>query len=109
MSESVSQNFNHLKIHTQYSICEGAARIDDLKEYSKKKKLNSWFKVAISEGRNREIKRMWDTIGYKVNRLMRVSYGPIVLPRALKKGKYSHLSLRNIQDLYDYINTLGES
>ena len=41
MSESHSQNFNHLKIHTQYSICEGAARIDDLQEYSKKNKLKS--------------------------------------------------------------------
>ncbi len=39
MSESLSQNFNHLKIHTQYSICEGAARIDDLQEYSKKNKI----------------------------------------------------------------------
>ena len=39
MSESVSHNFNHLKIHTQYSICEGAARIDDLQEYSKKNKI----------------------------------------------------------------------
>ena len=41
MSESQSQNFNHLKIHTQYSICEGAARIDDLQEYSKKNKIKS--------------------------------------------------------------------
>ncbi len=41
MSESHSQNFNHLKIHTQYSICEGAARIDDLQEYSKKNKIIS--------------------------------------------------------------------
>ena len=41
MSESHSQNFNHLKIHTQYSICEGAARIDDLQEYSKKNKIKS--------------------------------------------------------------------
>ncbi len=41
MSESHSQNFNHLKIHTQYSICEGAARIDDLQEYSKKNKIQS--------------------------------------------------------------------
>ncbi len=41
MSESVSQNFNHLKIHTQYSICEGAARIDDLQEHSKKNKIKS--------------------------------------------------------------------
>ncbi len=41
MPESNSQNFNHLKIHTQYSICEGAARIDDLQEYSKKSKIKS--------------------------------------------------------------------
>ncbi len=41
MSESHSQNFNHLKIHTQYSICEGAARIDDLQEYSKQNKIKS--------------------------------------------------------------------
>ncbi len=41
MHESQSQKFNHLKIHTQYSICEGAARIDDLQEYSKKNKIKS--------------------------------------------------------------------
>ena len=41
MSESVIQNFHHLKVHTQYSICEGAAKIDDLQEYSKKNKLKS--------------------------------------------------------------------
>ncbi len=41
MPESQSQNFNHLKIHTQYSICEGAAKIDDLQDYSKNTKLKS--------------------------------------------------------------------
>ena len=41
MSESVSQNFNHLKIHTQYSICEGAIKIDDLAEYCKLKKIKA--------------------------------------------------------------------
>ena len=41
MAESSSQNFNHLKIHTQYSICEGAIKIDDLQEYSKNNKIRS--------------------------------------------------------------------
>ena len=41
MSESSKHNFNHLKIHTQYSICEGALKIDDLKEFSKSNKIKS--------------------------------------------------------------------
>ena len=40
MPESINKSFNHLKIHTQYSICEGATKIDQLKEYCKLKKLN---------------------------------------------------------------------
>ena len=87
---------------------DGMAKFHSINQISKKNKANSWYKVAISEGRNHEIKRMWDTIGYKVNRLMRVSYGPIVLPRALKKGKYSHISIQSVRDLYDYVDALGE-
>ena len=41
MSESSIQNYNHLKIHTQYSICEGAIKIDDLKDFSKTNKIKS--------------------------------------------------------------------
>ena len=41
MAESLPQNFNHLKIHTQYSICEGAIKIDDLQEISKTNKIKS--------------------------------------------------------------------
>ncbi len=41
MAESLPKNFNHLKIHTQYSICEGAIKIDDLQEYSKSNKIKS--------------------------------------------------------------------
>ena len=41
MPESTAQNFNHLKIHSQYSICEGAVKIDDLQDFSKSKKIKS--------------------------------------------------------------------
>ena len=41
MAESQILNFNHLKIHSQFSICEGAIKIDDLKEISKEKKIRS--------------------------------------------------------------------
>ena len=42
MAESQFQNFNHLKIHSQYSICEGAVKIDDLKDFSKDEKIKSF-------------------------------------------------------------------
>ncbi len=41
MPESKNQNFNHLKIHSQFSICEGAIKIDDLKEFSKENKIRA--------------------------------------------------------------------
>ena len=41
MPESSNQNFNHLKIHSQYSICEGAIKIDDLQDFSKSNKIKS--------------------------------------------------------------------
>ena len=41
MDESPIQNFNHLKVHTQYSICEGAIKIDDLQDFSKSNKIQS--------------------------------------------------------------------
>ncbi len=49
MSESLNENFNHLKVHTQYSICEGAAKIDDLQEYCKSNKIKS---LGISDTSN---------------------------------------------------------
>ena len=47
MSETNSHNFNHLKIHSQYSICEGAVKIDDLNELSKKINLNQSVCVTL--------------------------------------------------------------
>ena len=49
MAEIKNQNFNHLKIHSQYSICEGAIKINDLKDFCKEKKIQS---VVISDTSN---------------------------------------------------------
>ena len=47
MQESNSENFNHLKIHSQFSICEGAIKIDDLKSISKDKKLKALITIVV--------------------------------------------------------------
>jgi 23S rRNA pseudouridine2605 synthase len=60
---------------------------------------NCWYRVTISEGRNREVRRMLESVGHAVSRLIRIRYGAMLLPRGLKRGAWLELDEGDIRAL----------
>jgi 23S rRNA pseudouridine2605 synthase len=60
---------------------------------------NGWYTVALMEGRNREVRRLWESQGVEVNRLKRVRFGPIFMPSYVRMGQWIELDDRALSDL----------
>jgi 23S rRNA pseudouridine2605 synthase len=61
--------------------------------------LNHWYKVTLKEGRNRIVRRMWESQDVTVSRLMRVSYAEVTLPRSLPRGRWEYLDKEDVKQL----------
>ncbi|TCK17819.1 ribosomal large subunit pseudouridine synthase B [Thiogranum longum] len=79
---------------------EGVARFAAIEE-SGGSGANRWFHVILKEGRNREVRRLWESQGVKVSRLTRVRYGPVILERKLRQGKSRPLLADEMKALYE--------
>lgn len=64
---------------------------------------NHWYHVVLAEGRNREVRRLWESQGVRISRLIRVRYGNISLPRYLRSGYHEELEVRAIRKLYESV------
>lgn len=77
---------------------DGMARFTDISEAGGKG-INQWFHVTLMEGRNREVRRLWESQGVRVSRLKRVRYGPVFLPSRLTMGKWEELDQKAVDAL----------
>ncbi|MFL6657696.1 MAG: 23S rRNA pseudouridine(2605) synthase RluB [Massilia sp.] len=61
--------------------------------------INKWYRVVIGEGRNREVRRMFEAVGLTVSRLIRTRYGAMTLPSGLKRGRWDEMEENTVRDL----------
>ena len=62
---------------------------------------NHWYRVVLHEGRNREVRRLWESQGLVVSRLSRIRFGPISLSKQLRRGRWMELSGSEMTALYN--------
>lgn len=67
-------------------------------------RLNNWFQVTLGSGKNREVRSLWESQGFEVSRLKRISYGPVILPSFVRPGNYSYLSEKEVAQLANLVN-----
>ena len=67
-------------------------------------RLNNWFQVTLGSGKNREVRSLWESQGFEVSRLKRISYGPVILPSFVRPGNYTYLSEKDVAQLANLVN-----
>ena len=78
---------------------DGPAHFDDILDSGGSGR-NHWYHVVLKEGRNREVRRLWEAVGVEVSRLVRVRYEEFTLPKWLKPGKYRVLDETVVERAY---------
>ncbi|ELY5788437.1 23S rRNA pseudouridine(2605) synthase RluB [Cronobacter turicensis] len=71
--------------------------------------INQWYNVTLTEGRNREVRRLWEAVGVQVSRLIRVRYGDIPLPKGLPRGGWTELDLAQTNYLRELVGLPPET
>ncbi len=88
------------QLRTGVELEDGVAHFSDIVE-SGGAGVNHWYHVVLQEGRNREVRRMWEAVGLTVSRLMRVRYGTIFLDKRVRAGKSRELERDEVRQLQE--------
>jgi 23S rRNA pseudouridine2605 synthase len=87
------------RLLTGIELEDGLAALERIDGQAGDSSANRWYRVALREGRNREVRRLFEAIGMRVNRLIRTGYGPVQLPRDLEPGQWRELEPRRVREL----------
>jgi len=82
---------------------DGVARFTDIQKGQEEDGVNQWYYVVIMEGRNREVRRLWESQGLTVSRLKRVRFGNLFIPSAVKAGRFTDLKSKEVRELYQMV------
>jgi 23S rRNA pseudouridine2605 synthase len=86
---------------------DGMAKFDDIQFFGGEG-ANKWYNVIVAEGRNRLVRRLWESQDVTVSRLMRVRYGPVVLPERLKAHSFYELTDKELELLFEFAGMAAE-
>ncbi len=82
---------------------DGDAAFESIEPIDTQRAANEWYRVRLREGRNRLVRRLWESQGVQVSRLMRVRYGPVELPPGLREGQVQALSAGEVRHLAELV------
>ena len=86
------------RMHKGLFIDGHLCRFTDI-QYFAGEGINRWYHVVTMDGRNREVRKLWESQGLKVSRLKRVRFGPIFIPSVVKRGQFQELSGNEVDKL----------
>ena len=96
------------EMHKGVIIEDHLCRFTDIQHYGGEG-VNQWYHVVLLEGRNREVRKLWESQGVKVSRLKRVRFGPLFIPSSVVKGRFNELGKTEIDKLLKLVNKESEA
>lgn len=90
------------EMHKGVIIDGDVCRFSDVQHYGGEG-ANQWYHVVLMEGKNREVRKIWESQGLQVSRLKRVRFGPIFIPSTVKRGSFEELSKAEVSKLLNLV------